>query len=188
MSDKVNDPNIDLNDLELHLHAEFDTWDAFVAAVDEFQRETFIKLTVITSKKLKTVEEASKKNKKKRLPDTSNTPNGKRKRNKLRFGYQYIKLTCKHYGRYVSTSKGIRPNQKTAKLNCPSFLYASYDYCKDKFIIRRMKIACNHERKDEDVVLPRLLQKAIKQKNAARFVRQDWLGISFDSLQYSNYL
>ena len=180
MSDIVKDPSIDLSELKLHLYAEFETWDDFVAAVDEFQKKTFIKLTIITSKKLKTVEEARKKNKKIILPDTSddeeeNKLKGKRKRNKSRFEYQYLKLTCKHFGRYVSTSKGIRPNQKTAKLECPTFLYASYDHYKDKFIIKQMNISCNHELKDEDVALPKLLQKTITQESDARLVSDDWL-------------
>ena len=180
MSDIVKDPSIDLSELKLHLYAEFETWDDFVAAVDEFQKKTFIKLTIITSKKLKTVEEARKKNKKIILPDTSddeeeNKLKGKRKRNKSRFEYQYLKLTCEHFGRYVSTSKGIRPNQKTAKLECPTFLYASYDHYKDKFIIKQMNISCNHELKDEDVALPKLLQKTITQESDARLVSDDWL-------------
>ena len=181
MSEIVKDPSVDLSELKLHLYAEFETWDDFVAAVDEFQKKTFIKLTIITSKKLKTVEEARKKNKKMILPDTSddeeeNKMKGKRKRNKSRFEYQYLKLTCKHFGRYVSTSKGIRPNQKTAKLECPTFLYASYDHYKDKFIIKQMNISCNHELKDEDVALPKLLQKTMGQESETRSVRQDWLG------------
>lgn len=176
MTEVVRAPNVNLQDLKLHLYAEFETWDDFVAAVDEFQKKTFIKLTIITSKKLKTVEEARKKNKKMILPDTSedeedeNKLKGKRKRNKSRFEYQYLKLTCKHYGRYVSTSKGIRPNQKTAKLECPTFLYASYDHYKDKFIIKQMNISCNHELKDEDVALPKLLQKTITHEDDSRYV------------------
>jgi len=178
MSEVVKDPTLNLNDLKLHLYAEFETWDDFVEAVDEFQKKTFIKLTIITSKKLKTAE-ASRKSKsnaaKLLLPDTSddeeeNKLKGKRKRNRSRFEYQYLKLTCKHYGRYISTSKGIRPNQKTAKLECPTFLYASYDHYKDKFIIKQMNISCNHELKDEDVALPKLLQKTITHENDSSFV------------------
>ena len=177
MGDIVKDPSINLNDLKLHLYAEFETWDDFVAAVDEFQKKTFIKLTIITSKKLKTVEEARKKSKKMILPDTSDDEDenkshqlkGKKRKNKSRFEYQYLKLTCKHYGRYVSTSKGIRPNQKTAKLECPTFLYASYDHYKDKFIIKQMNISCNHELKDEDVALPKLLQKTITHEDDSRY-------------------
>lgn len=171
----LRDPSINLTDLKLRLYAEFETWDDFVSAVDEFQKKTFIKLTIITSKKLKTVEEARRKSKKVVLPDTSDDEDetkmkGKRKRNKTRFEYQYLKLTCKHYGRYVSTSKGIRPNQKTAKLECPTFLYASYDHYKDKFIIKQMNIACNHELKDEDVALPKLLQRTITHDNDSSFL------------------
>lgn len=103
MGEIVKDPTINLNDLKLHLYAEFETWDDFVAAVDEFQKKTFIKLTIITSKKLKTAE-ASRKSKsnaaKLLLPEGSddedeNKLKGKRKRNRTRFEYQYLKLTCK---------------------------------------------------------------------------------------------
>jgi len=44
---------VDLETLKLKANAEYDTWDDFVDAVDEFQRKTCIKLTIITSKKLK---------------------------------------------------------------------------------------------------------------------------------------
>lgn len=160
MTDQAKQPNIDLNSLKLREYAEFDRWDDFIAAIDEFQKKTFIKLTVITSKKLKTPEETGKK----KRSNAVTTP--KRKDLKLRFGYQYLKMVCKHYGRYVSTSKGIRPNQQTAKLGCPTFMYASYDLRKDKFIVRHLKINCNHELRDENVVLAKLLQKPVKQTKA----------------------
>lgn len=208
------DIEVDLDSLRLKLFAEFDTWDDFVDAVDEFQKKTCIKLTIITSKKLKAnekrrtrshnsenqfegeeemegggageegdggvgeenVEEAQIQPPAQQSQQSTTARKSRRQANKLngqkedqrvkgggdktRFEYQYLKLTCKHYGRYTSTSKGIRPNQKTAKLECPTFLYASYDHYKDKFVIKQMLINCNHELKDEDVSLPRLLQRA----------------------------
>jgi hypothetical protein len=174
-----SDVEVDLDELSLKLFAEFDTWSDFVDAVDEFQKRTCIKLTIITSKKLKSVEKKRAKSdnlenheqeegggggRRSRASNSSSnhqrnpsTPKG----DKSRFEYQYLKLTCKHYGKYTTTSKGIRPNQKTAKLECPTFLYASYDHYKDKFVIKQMVVNCNHELKDEDVSLPKLLQRSI---------------------------
>lgn len=185
-----SDVEVDLDELSLRLFAEFDTWSEFVDAVDEFQKRTCIKLTIITSKKLKSVEKkrAKSDNLENHEQDDSSSggggggivsiTGGRRSRSgnssaanhtrnpstpkgdKSRFEYQYLKLTCKHYGKYTTTSKGIRPNQKTAKLECPTFLYASYDHYKDKFVIKQMLVNCNHELKDEDVSLPKLLQRS----------------------------
>lgn len=177
-----SDVEVDLDELSLKLFAEYDTWSDFVDAVDEFQKRTCIKLTIITSKKLKSSDKKRAKtdNLENHEQDEESCGSGRRSRSsnsssscsnniktpptpkgdKSRFEYQYLKLTCKHYGKYTTTSKGIRPNQKTAKLECPTFLYASYDHYKDKFVIKQMVVNCNHELKDEDVSLPKLLQRS----------------------------
>ena len=52
---------LDLDSLRLKLHAEFDEWQDFVNAVDEFQKKTSIKLTITTSRKMKSNESPRKK-------------------------------------------------------------------------------------------------------------------------------
>ncbi|RWS13746.1 hypothetical protein B4U79_07070 [Dinothrombium tinctorium] len=143
---------VDLNSLRLRYNAEFDDWQEFVLAVDEFQRATNIKLTITTSKKFSANERAKKRAKGLVIAvvDEEET--------KDRFEYKYLKLTCKHYGGYRSTSRGIRPNQKTVKLMCPTYIYGAFDHYKDKFCIKQMVVNCNHELKDEEVLLPKLLK------------------------------
>ncbi|XP_015787210.1 uncharacterized protein LOC107364388 [Tetranychus urticae] len=178
---------LDLNSLQLKLYAEFDQWQDFVAAVDEFQRKTSIKLTITTSRKLKSRVRGSKKRKTFKkigegVPeedeheqdhdesiDSSGDLNDDESQSQegttvsiKGFEYQYLKLTCKHYGGYRSTSKGIRPNQRTAKLMCPTYIYACFDHYKQKFIIKQMVVDCNHELKDEHV----LISKLFKDKDA----------------------
>lgn len=162
---------VDLESLKLRLNSEFDSWPEFLEAVIEFQKKTLIKLTVTTSKKFSGVlddEKAAKRRKNSMVSSSGDgSSNGRRLRHhscsstpaKLgKFEYKYLKLTCKHFGSYRSTSKGIRPNQRTTKLGCPTYIYGSYDHYKDKFIIKQMDVACNHELKDEEVLLPKLLR------------------------------
>ncbi|RWS21704.1 hypothetical protein B4U80_01033 [Leptotrombidium deliense] len=145
---------VELNSLRLRYNAEFDDWQDFVAAVDEFQKATNIKLTITTSKKLGSSERQKKRAKHEGVLITV----ADEEQAKERFEYKYLKLTCKHYGGYRSTSRGIRPNQKTVKLMCPTYLYGAYDHYKDRFCIKQMVVNCNHELKDEEVLLPSILK------------------------------
>lgn len=162
---------VDLRSLKLRLHAEFDSWQEFLEAIIEFQKKTLIKLTVTTSKKVSVHIDDDKPTKRKRNGVINSieedASNGRRLRHHShsppspkhrKFEYKYLKLTCKHFGSYRSTSKGIRPNQRTTKLGCPTYIYGSYDHYKDKFVIKQMDVACNHELKDEEVLLPKLLR------------------------------
>lgn len=140
-------PVVDLNRLKLKLYAEFSDWQDFVTALNEFEKQTSIKFTITTSRKMKPTSVSPK------------VSRGKSKQSSQKpFEYKYIKLTCKHYGGYKSTSKGIRPNQKTTKLMCPTYIYGCFDHFKQKFVIKQMVVNCNHELKDEDVLVTKVLK------------------------------
>ena len=160
--------NLDLSSLRLKLHAEFDEWQDFVNAVDEFQKKTSIKLTITTSRKMKSSDSPRKRPKflefglkEPKSEDNEIGDQEEDRKDGKAFEYQYLKLTCKHYGGYKSTSRGIRPNQRTAKLMCPTYIYGCFDHCKQKFVIKQMTVNCNHELKDEEVLLSKVLKDPI---------------------------
>ena len=159
----LNNERVDLNSLRLRLYAEFDDWQDFVSAVDEFQKKTLIKLTITTSKKSNPESSGKKKSKMIIFSNGDGDESTNDLSLKRNFEYKYLKLTCKHYGSYRSTSRGIRPNQSTTKLMCPTYIYGSYDHYKEKFIIKQMYVNCNHELKDEEVLLPKLLKDSSPQ-------------------------
>ncbi|XP_053205514.1 uncharacterized protein LOC128389894 [Panonychus citri] len=213
---------LDINSLQLKLYAEFDQWQDFVAAVDEFQRKTSIKLTITTSRKLKSRIRSSKKRKTFRgiktntgqdeddheesIDSSGDGVNDDDSRSQEStnisikgFEYQYLKLTCKHYGGYRSTSKGVRPNQRTAKLNCPTYIYACFDHYKQKFIIKQMVVDCNHELKDEHVLISKLFKErepdhisdtneATPKKKYIKVRNRNVLKIPLESPAVSNYV
>jgi len=159
----LDNQRVDLNSLRLRLYAEFENWQDFVSAVDEFQKKTLIKLTITTSKKANPESGGKKRSKMIIFSDGDGDESTSEMTLKRNFEYKYLKLTCKHYGSYRSTSKGIRPNQSTTKLMCPTYIYGSYDHYKEKFIIKQMYVNCNHELKDEEVLLPKLLKDSTLQ-------------------------
>lgn len=200
---------LDLDSLRLKLHAEFDEWQDFVNAVDEFQKKTSIKLTITTSRKMKSNESPRKKPKflgfglkepKQENNDVEEVSEREDKKESKAFEYQYLKLTCKHYGGYKSTSRGIRPNQRTAKLMCPTYIYGCFDHCKQKFVIKQMTVNCNHELKDEEVLLSKVLKDPIdvvsnssegEDRAKKRYVKvknRNVLKIPLESPNVSNYL
>lgn len=155
---------VDYNCLKLNLGAEFDDWQEFVEAVEEFQKKTRIRLTITTSRRVQNGEDEDDPTGEERISienetNTCESESSSINRKRRKFQYKYLKLTCKHYGCYRSTSKGIRPNQPTRKIKCPTYIYASLDHYRQRLVIKQMKVNCNHELKDDEQVLfPKLFR------------------------------
>lgn len=94
---------------DLHLGARYPTFKALEAAVEKFSRETNSVYIVCHSRSVV-------------LENKARPPN---KQIPVCLKYKNIKFACKHYGKTRSSSRGLRPNQRSFKIGCPSFIYVS---------------------------------------------------------------
>ena len=63
--------------------------------------------------------------------------------------YSYIKLGCQHAGTYRCSSKGLRPAQISAKMECPARIVASASVDGEKLVIREVVTDHNHKMSSE---------------------------------------
>ncbi|KAG1660094.1 hypothetical protein GQR58_022184 [Nymphon striatum] len=63
---------------------------------------------------------------------------------KEEFKYNRVRYTCKHGGDYQTASKGVRPNQRTFSLNCPSGFLLTADRQMDCLKISKAEFIHNH--------------------------------------------
>ncbi|KAK3920244.1 Zinc finger SWIM domain-containing protein 3 [Frankliniella fusca] len=94
---------------ELRLGARYPNFKALEAAIEKFSKETNSVYIVNHSR---TVEIENK-----------NRPISKQLPRCLK--YKNIRFACKHYGKTRSNSRGLRPNQSSFKIGCPSYIYVA---------------------------------------------------------------
>ncbi|XP_026277436.1 uncharacterized protein LOC113205873 [Frankliniella occidentalis] len=94
---------------DLRLGARYPNFKALEAAIEKFSKETNSVYIVNHSR---TVEIENK-----------NRPISKQLPRCLK--YKNIRFACKHYGKTRSNSRGLRPNQSSFKIGCPSYIYVA---------------------------------------------------------------
>ncbi|CAL1541214.1 unnamed protein product [Lymnaea stagnalis] len=98
----------------------YNTWIDFKEALDEHCKENKVVFNISNAK---TVEQANNVLKKKPYFD-------------IRLKYASIILVCKHYGSYKSSSSGLRPKQRSYKINCKAYISVSACRKENYLIIR----------------------------------------------------
>lgn len=92
---------------ELCLGARYSSFKALEAAVEKFSKETNSVYIVNHSRSVE-------------LENKTRPPN---KQIPSCLKYKHIKFACKHYGKTRTNSRGLRPNQSSFKIGCPSYFY-----------------------------------------------------------------
>lgn len=95
--------------MELRIGARYPSFKALEAAIDKYSQDTNSVYTVYNS----------------RLIDKENLKRPPDKQLPACLKYKHIKYACKHYGMRKSKSRGLRPNQSTFKIGCPSYFYVT---------------------------------------------------------------
>lgn len=112
--------------MELRIGARYPSFKALEAAIEKFSQETNSVYTVYNS----------------RLIDKENLRRPTDKQLPACLKYKHIKFACKHYGIRKSKSRGLRPNQSTFKIGCPSFIYVTA-HSKD-LVVEKMEVEHTH--------------------------------------------
>lgn len=111
---------------KLRLGARYSTFKALEAAVEKFSRETNSVYIVNHSRSAELENKIRPQNK--QIPKC--------------LKYKNIKFACKHYGKTRTNSRGLRPNQSSFKIGCPSYIYASAD--KKELVVQKLETHHSH--------------------------------------------
>lgn len=121
--------------MELEIGARYPSFKALEAAVEKFSHETNSVYTVYNSRLIE--KENLKRPSDKQLPAC--------------LKYKHIKFACKHYGMRKSKSRGLRPNQSTFKIGCPSYIYVAAH--SKELVVEKMELIHTHSCDPELVAL-----------------------------------
>ncbi|XP_034233726.1 uncharacterized protein LOC117640878 [Thrips palmi] len=112
--------------MQLQVGARYPSFKALEAAIERFSLDTNSVYTVYNS----------------RLVEKENLKRPADKQLPLCLKYKHIKFACKHYGMRKSKSRGLRPNQSTFKIGCPSYIYVAAH--SEELVVEKMEIEHTH--------------------------------------------
>lgn len=121
--------------MELRTGARYPSFKALEAAIERFSLDTNSVYTVYNS----------------RLIEKENLKRPTDKQLPMCLKYKHIKYACKHYGMRKSKSRGLRPNQSTFKIGCPSYIYVTA-HAKE-LVVEKMEVEHTHSCDPELVAL-----------------------------------
>lgn len=121
--------------MDLEIGARYPSFKALEAAVEKFSQETNSVYTVYNSRLIE--KENLRRPADKQLPSC--------------LKYKHIKFACKHYGMRKSKSRGLRPNQSTFKIGCPSYIYVTAH--SKELVVEKMEVEHTHSCDPELVAL-----------------------------------
>ena len=100
--------------------AYFKTWNDFAEALEAYCDSTFEPIFSISD--CKTVVAVNRSRKFRKIPTS--------------IGYYHCTINCVHYGKYESSSRGLRPEQRTSCLDCPAKVRVSFDSKTNELLVR----------------------------------------------------
>ncbi|XP_034235098.1 uncharacterized protein LOC117641688 isoform X2 [Thrips palmi] len=111
---------------DLCLGARYSSFKALESAIDKFSKETNSVYIVNHSRSVE-------------LENKIRPPN---KQIPLCLKYKNIKYACKHYGKTRSNSRGLRPNQSSFKIGCPSYFYVAANT--KELVVEKIELKHSH--------------------------------------------
>lgn len=103
--------------------AQFECWNDFAETLERYCDSSFE--PILTISECKTVATYNR-NSLRKIPE--------------KIGYYHCTINCLHYGSYESSSKGIRPEQKSASLGCGARVKISYDKKSARLVVRECSL------------------------------------------------
>lgn len=149
---------------DLCLGARYPSFKALEAAIDKFSKETNSVYIVNHS----------------RTVDLENKTRPPSKQIPKCLKYKNIKFACKHYGKTRSSSRGLRPNQSSFKIGCPSFIYVSANT--KELVVEKLETSHSHSC-DPELVSLYPERRSLAQARCEDAEDDDGTGISLRSVR-----